>query len=55
MLGVEVPHRVRLAGLPAHHRDRFDHLLIAQAIGQDMILVTDDRPIPLYAVRWRAC
>jgi len=55
MLGVEVPHRVRQAGLPAHPRDKFDHLLIAQAIGQDMILVTDDRPIPLYAVRWRAC
>ncbi len=55
MLGVEVPHRVRLAGLPAHRRDRFDHLLIAQAIGQDMIPVTDDRPIPLYQVQWRAC
>jgi PIN domain nuclease of toxin-antitoxin system len=31
-----------LAGLPIHHRDPFDRLLIAQAIAEDYMLVTAD-------------
>jgi PIN domain nuclease of toxin-antitoxin system len=32
-----------LAGLPMHHRDLFDHLLIAQAIAEDAAFVSEDR------------
>ena len=46
-----------LAGLPvfADHRDPFDHLLIAQAVSEDMVLVSEDRNIPRYDVRFVTC
>ena len=40
-----------LAGLPAHHRDPFDHLLIAE----DAAFVSADRNAPAYPVRVVAC
>jgi PIN domain nuclease of toxin-antitoxin system len=33
------------------HRDPFDHLIIAQAIAEDMMLVTADQRVPLYPVQ----
>ena len=38
-------------GLPHHHRDPFDRMLIAQAQAEGLILVTRDSNIPLYGVR----
>jgi PIN domain nuclease of toxin-antitoxin system len=43
LLGIEIPHLQTLAGLPLHHRDPFDHLLIAQAITEDATFVSQDR------------
>jgi PIN domain nuclease of toxin-antitoxin system len=50
---VELPMRsdaaVRVAGLPPHHRDLFDRLLVAQAIHEPVRLYTADPcccPIP---------
>ena len=37
--------------LPDHHKDPFDRLLIAQAIQNDLILVTQDQRIQKYDVR----
>ncbi len=37
-----------LMGLPGLHKDPFDRMLIAQAIHQDMILVTVDKIIQVY-------
>lgn len=54
-LDIRLAHLTVLADLPTHHRDPFDHLLIAQAIAEDLILVSEDRNIPRYPVRWRAC
>ncbi len=34
--------------LPLIHRDPFDRIIIAQAIVEDMILITKDKTIPLY-------
>ena len=42
VLGITREHLVALAGLPMHHRDPFDHLLIAQAIVEDALLVSND-------------
>lgn len=50
-LGVARAHLTTLAGLPTHHRDPFDHLLIAQAIADDLLFVSDDRHVPLYPVQ----
>jgi PIN domain nuclease of toxin-antitoxin system len=35
--------------LPPHHKDPFDRILIAQAIIEELTLVTIDSDIPLYA------
>ena len=44
-------HAAMLRELPFHHRDPFDRMLIAQAIGEQATLVTADQAIRQYAVR----
>lgn len=53
LLGLHPRHLATLDRLPYHeqHRDPFDHLLIAQAIAEDMIFVTKDQNAPLYQAR----
>ena len=38
-----------VAGLPPHHRDPFDRLLVAQAIHQTVRLVTADPQLQIYS------
>ncbi len=51
---VEVPirfaHAIRAAGLPPHHRDPFDRILIAQAQIEALVLVSADIKLAAYAV-----
>lgn len=49
-LGIDRPHLQVLMALPAHHRDPFDHLLIAQAIAEQAALVTVDGHASSYPV-----
>lgn len=42
-------HIARVHTLPLHHKDPFDRVLIAQAIVEDLELVTTDREILRYA------
>lgn len=42
-------HVARIYPLPPIHQDPFDRALIAQAIVEDLTLVTTDRVIPRYA------
>lgn len=42
-----------LDGLPAHHGDPFDRILIAQALAEDMILLTADQRLADYGARVR--
>jgi PIN domain nuclease of toxin-antitoxin system len=55
MLDIAVTHLVTLAGLPTHHRDPFDQLLIAQAITEDATFVSEDRNAARYAARVMTC
>ena len=55
LLPIEVSHLLALASLPAHHRDPFDHLLIAQAIVENADLMTEDRYASRYPVRVMSC
>jgi PIN domain nuclease of toxin-antitoxin system len=55
LLGIGMPHLLALAGLPMHHRDPFDHLLIAQAITEDATFISEDRNTARYAVRMVTC
>lgn len=53
LLGITPQHLITLNNLPIReqHRDPFEHLIIAQAISEDMTLVTQDRHAPLYPVQ----
>ena len=55
VLDVGMAHLVTLAGLLMHHRDPFDHLLIAQAITDDATFVSEDRNAARYPVRMMTC
>jgi PIN domain nuclease of toxin-antitoxin system len=50
-LRFELRHAVAVAGLPFHHHDPFDRALIAQAIVEDLTLVTSDPKASHYPVR----
>ncbi|MEA3016894.1 MAG: hypothetical protein QOI38_1616 [Sphingomonadales bacterium] len=49
-IGIEDTHLRALAALPSHHREPFDHLLIAQAIAEGAAFVTRDRMAARYPV-----
>jgi PIN domain nuclease of toxin-antitoxin system len=50
ILPVELPHIEAVRTLPHHHRDPFDRMLIAQAIAENLSLLTVDRHFALYGV-----
>jgi PIN domain nuclease of toxin-antitoxin system len=54
-LPITLGHLAALARLPSHHRDPFDHLLIAQAIVEDAVLMSDDPDICKYPVKYQSC
>ena len=47
-LAVTQGHAWRVASLPIIHKDPFDRLLVAQALEENMILVTGDRLLAQY-------
>lgn len=47
-LDVALMHAARVRDLPFHHRDPFDRLLIAQALEEDLTLVSTDRQFAAY-------
>ncbi len=49
-LDIAPSHLAALAGLPMHHRDPFDHLLIAQALDERLTLVSQDSHFAAYDV-----
>lgn len=50
-LGISRLHIRRVGLLEQHHRDPFDRLLIAQALTEDMPILTADRKFASYGVR----
>jgi PIN domain nuclease of toxin-antitoxin system len=53
-LPVMPEHVERLRGLPLHHKDPFDRMLVAQALHEDAILVTADAALARYGVKLMA-
>ena len=49
-LPIAMRHGDRAALLPLHHRDPFDRMLVAQALEEDLILVTGDEELAQYGV-----
>jgi PIN domain nuclease of toxin-antitoxin system len=54
-LPVAQRHALRICDLPLYHRDPFDRLLIAQAIEEQMLILTADRVFEKYAVEIAWC
>jgi len=50
LLAIEPRHAMRVAHLPRLHGDPFDRLLIAQAIIEDLVVVTRDRTFAAYGL-----
>jgi PIN domain nuclease of toxin-antitoxin system len=52
LLSVEERHVLVSAGLPRHHADPFDRLLVAQALCEGLTLVSYDAMVEGYDVPW---
>jgi PIN domain nuclease of toxin-antitoxin system len=47
---VTLSHALRVAGLPFHHRDPFDRMLIAQGLHEGISILSSDEAFDLYGV-----
>jgi PIN domain nuclease of toxin-antitoxin system len=50
-LSIEMTHCVKLINLPFHHRDPFDRMLVAQAMVDDMQLLSRDTRLSSYEIK----
>jgi len=51
LLPIKIDHIRLLTNLPFHHRDPFDRMLIAQAMMEDLTIITKDTWFPDYGIR----
>ena len=51
LLSIEVAHAAVISTLPFHHRAPFDRLLVAQAIVENMPIVSVDTAFDMYVVK----
>ena len=51
LLSLRLEYLTRLESLPLHHRDPFDRLLIAQALEEDLAILTSDSQIRRYPAK----
>lgn len=51
LLPIQYDHVLVIDGLPPAHKDPFDRMLVAQAIAENAVLLTDDHLIRQYPVR----
>ena len=52
VLPLEAAHAYEVYNLPLLHKDPFDRMLIAQALVEDLVLVTNDEDIHRYDIKW---
>jgi PIN domain nuclease of toxin-antitoxin system len=51
ILPIEIRHTALLTTLPHHHKDPFDRLLVAQALCEDISIVSSDPRLDAYGVK----
>jgi len=51
LLSINLEHVLRVESMTLHHRDPFDRLLVAQALCEDLPLISSDVTLDLYGVR----
>ncbi len=54
-LQINTAHLLGLARLPLHHRDPFDHLLIAQAMVEDATFISPNQHLGKYLTQYINC
>lgn len=54
-LDITDAHLIALRALPLHHRDPFDHLLMAQAMAEGAHFVSQDQNVALYGIPFVTC
>jgi PIN domain nuclease of toxin-antitoxin system len=52
VLPLDAAHVYAVYSLPLLHKDPFDRMLVAQAMAEDLTLVTNDGDIHRYPVKW---
>ncbi len=50
VLAMTLAHGIKVADLPMYHKDPFDRMLIAQALVEDLTIITVDQKFKFYAV-----
>ena len=50
-IAIDIAHLERIKTLPDVHRDPFDRLLVAQALEEELVVITCDGLIPRYPVQ----
>jgi PIN domain nuclease of toxin-antitoxin system len=51
VLPITIDNALFVSQLPYYHKDPFDRLLVAQALNENMLVVSRDEAIPLYNVQ----
>jgi len=51
VIPINFEHLLLLSNLPAHHNDPFDRLIIAQAVTEDLVVITRDKFFKKYKVK----
>lgn len=51
LLPIETSHLLTLSTLPLHHRDPFDRLIAAQALEENLPLVSSDSALDVYGIQ----
>jgi PIN domain nuclease of toxin-antitoxin system len=51
ILPIEIRHAARVVVLPFHHKDPFDRMLIAQALVDDLTLISNEALFDAYGVK----
>ena len=51
ILPVEPKHTARVIGLPFHHTDPFDRLLVAQALVENIPIISNDPALDAYGIK----
>lgn len=50
-MGIHFQHVIKVRSLPFHHRDPFDRLLIAQALVEDIPILSSDKIFEKYGIK----
>jgi PIN domain nuclease of toxin-antitoxin system len=50
-LAVDEGHAVQAGRLPPHHGDPWDRIIVAQALADNLTLISADRALPIYGAR----